>query len=242
MAPASQRFVRYELRTLDLEKARAFYQAVFGSDFWRQPPLSLSQLPERAVAMGAPAHWLGMIGVSAFDRILAGVLGAGAQPLGPRRDHGGVAQAAFRDPFGAVLGMTSEAPAAEVDPVAWRMLHVHDDAHAMTWYAAQFGWVAREADTFTAHDNQTARRQSFAWGPEEDAAGSVANTARLTGVHTHWLYYFRVPNLADAAARVQDQGGTTLPAAETASGDRLAACEDSQGAAFGLFQSSAHTG
>jgi uncharacterized protein len=130
--PAS-RFRRYELRTTDLEGARAFYAEVLGPEFW-DTDVSLIALPERAAAHGAPPHWLGQIGLgqmglghiglpeqlTAVQPTVAGVEAAahqlvarGAQQLGPlHRAHDGSELAALRDPFGAVLALRHEVPSA----------------------------------------------------------------------------------------------------------------------------------
>jgi len=67
----------------------------------------------------------------------------------------------------------------------------------------------------------------------------MANTARAAGVHPHWLFYFSVADLEAAMAAARAHCGHA-PASATvlANGDRLTACEDGQGAAFGLYQAS----
>ena len=60
--------------------------------------------------------------------------------------------------------------------------------------------------------------------------------ASLPGVHTQWLFFFRTADLETSLAKVRAHGGLTLPAARTPRGDLVAACDDPQGAAFGLYQ------
>jgi predicted enzyme related to lactoylglutathione lyase len=55
-------------------------------------------------------------------------------------------------------------------------------------------------------------------------------------VHAQWLYFFRTMDLDRALARVRELGGLTLPPSTTPDGHFLAACDDPQGAAFGLYQ------
>lgn len=69
------------------------------------------------------------------------------------------------------------------------------------------------------------------------SVGSVANTAPAAGVHTHWLYFFPVADLDGSLALVQVKGGKTLAPVDLPNGDRLADCDDPQGAAFGLIMS-----
>jgi predicted enzyme related to lactoylglutathione lyase len=57
-----------------------------------------------------------------------------------------------------------------------------------------------------------------------------------SSVHVHWLFYFSVANLDDAIAKVRANGGNPQSAVVLPNGDRIARCEDPQGAAFGLLQ------
>jgi predicted enzyme related to lactoylglutathione lyase len=117
--------------------------------------------------------------------------------------------------------------------VVWRMLHVKDEAGAFAVYGDVFGWTP--IDTRLANGR---REQAFAWDAGGIAAGSIANTASLPGVHAHWMFFFATNALDDALTRVHEAGGLTLPVIERADGSRVAPCEDPQRAAFGLYQGS----
>ena len=58
----ANRFRRYELRTTDLEGARAFYADLFGDRFWAGA-IEVAALPAAAAARGAPPYWLGHVAV-----------------------------------------------------------------------------------------------------------------------------------------------------------------------------------
>ena len=66
-------FARYDLRTTDPDAARRFYAVVLGLDFdapaAADEPETLAVWPlhDQARARGAPAHWLGNIGVTDVD-------------------------------------------------------------------------------------------------------------------------------------------------------------------------------
>ncbi len=64
----------------------------------------------------------------------------------------------------------------------------------------------------------------------------MANTARLPDIHPQWLFYFRVANIEAALATVRARGGAVVGPMPTSSGDLVAACNDPQGAAFGLYE------
>jgi uncharacterized protein len=242
--PAS-RFRRYELRTTDLEGARAFYAEVLGPEFWGTD-VSLIALPERAAARGAPPHWLGHIGLAeqtAAQPTAAGVeaaahqlVGRGAQPLGPvHRAHDGSEVAVLRDPFGAVLALRHEVPSAPAaSRVAWHQLHTRDLEQTFAWYGAQFAWAPRERLDLGP---ELGAHQTFAWEEGGPSVGGISNLALQPHIHPHWLFFFRVADLDTALARARARGGRMLDPIQTVHGNLIAAGEDPQGAAFGLCQS-----
>jgi uncharacterized protein len=290
-------FCAYHLRTTDVESARAFYAEVLGFDFPVQggPALAGGRLQvwplhEQARARGAPAHWLGFIGVSDLAATVEKLLGHGAQLLGPPmlRGEDGEAFAILRDPCEAVVGVREIAPepastlasasasasrerdgglasaspsalalasasasesalaasSTNLEPagvVAWHQLHSRDRDRSWAVYAELFGWTSRTGDINVEHDGghePEGGYRMFRWQGMERAkdVGSMANTARLPGVHAHWLYYFPVDNLDTTLAKVTARGGLALPPVTLPNGDRLAACEDAQKAAFGVVQ------
>jgi predicted enzyme related to lactoylglutathione lyase len=77
----------------------------------------------------------------------------------------------------------------------------------------------------------------FAWDDSGRSRGVVTDGARAPGIHAQWMFCFRVTDLAAASATVRGLGGLALPVQPTSAGDLVAACEDPQGGAFGLFQS-----
>ncbi|HWA70844.1 MAG TPA: VOC family protein [Polyangiaceae bacterium] len=228
------RFVRYELRTTDVRAARAFYSDLFGPDVWGSH-VSVGQLPERAAAHGAPAHWLGHLAV-ADSMVTASQLAAlGGAQLGPlERNSAGQARVVMKDPFGAVLALNEDGSRAEGSPVAWHILNVTDHERALSVYSNLFGWYRGEPVT-PAIDGVAARLFSFS--DAEPSAGAIANTARLPGVHTHWMLHFATPDIERSAARVRALGGKVVGVVQLRPGDYIAACDDAQGAAFGLWQS-----
>ena len=77
---------------------------------------------------------------------------------------------------------------------------------------------------------------SFHWEAGGPRVGVFADIEGRRGVHAHWLFHFRVPSLDAAIARVKAGGGVALDPLELPSGDRMAVCDDPQGAAFALHQ------
>jgi predicted enzyme related to lactoylglutathione lyase len=228
-------FSRYELRTTDVEGAKAFYRQLFGAAFWADS-VAVVPLPERAAERGAPAHWLGLVTVPDVEESVGAMLALGGEALGPPQPGpDGRLRAALRDPFGAVVGVCAKAAApneAVPAPVAWHLLNVDDQEKAFAAYAALFGWVGTEVRDL----GEAGCHQMFSWDGSGTNAGSVANTARRPGVHTHWLYHFGVADIGETTAKVTALGGRALGPWPTVSGDLVVACDDPQGAAFGLHQ------
>ncbi len=226
------RFVRYELRALDLEAARAFYADLFGPDFWG-PGVSLARLPEPAIARGAAPHWLGHLGAGDVEGAAERLVALGAERLGPTARTPSSSSAVLRDPFGAVVAVSSETEPAREGLVAAHVLHASDHERALTAYSALFGWTPLDLVDYGPGEG---RHRGFAWGPRGERAGSVSNAASLPGVHAQWLFFFPVPRLDERLALVRARGGLALAPKETAEGDRVAACDDPQGAAFAMLE------
>jgi predicted enzyme related to lactoylglutathione lyase len=220
------RFCYYELRTTDVDAGRAFYTTVLGHAFLAAG-IAIGPLPAAALARGAVPHWLGHIRVDDVPGTAQRFIGQGATPLGPAT----ASAAALRDPSGAVLALSSSVACPDVDAVAWHVLHAKDEQAAFAMYAGLFGWTIRN----TSDAGSFAQHQAFGWTGGTQPAGIIAGSAALPGMHAHWLFFFPTADLDAALNAVRAQRGRTLPVI-TAYGQRLAPCEDAQGAAFGLSQ------
>lgn len=231
-------FVRYELRSRDVDAARSFYTHVFGEQLW-SAEISVSLLPEQAAARGAPAHWLGHLSAPDVTAALARIVARGGQQLGPVRPVAtGGALAVVRDPFGAVFAVSSNSPgvtsgsAAHPSAVSWRTLHVVDVDAALGWYSELFGWAPKEEVVW---GGALGRQRAFAWTDGAAAVGTIADTARMPQVHPHWMYCFEAADLDAQLALVRKHGGTTLGPIRLPDGTSVAPCEDAGRAAFALY-------
>ncbi|HTV03649.1 MAG TPA: VOC family protein [Luteitalea sp.] len=226
------RFCRYALRTTDVTSASDFYRGVFGDRFWSEG-VAVAELPAQAAARGAPAHWLGEIAVDGVDNVARRFIERGASRLGPPPSGHGDTRVVLRDPFGAILALTSRSLTPRSTSVAWHMLCARDEATAFATYAELFDWQSLG----TLDQGATGGRHVlFSWDGSVDVAGSVCDLATRPGVHAQWLFFFATANLDDALARVRANGGLTLAVSDTPQGHRVAPCEDPQGAAFALIQ------
>jgi uncharacterized protein len=221
------RFCSYELRTTDPDAARTFYEAVIGGDL---PPIG--PLTERARSLGAPAHWLGHVAVPELEKTVARFLAEGGVELGARaRLPDGGELVVLRDPFGSVIAVR---PLTETSSglVGWHQLHTVDHEKAFDFYNACFGW--RGVDALAQGDN---RWLVFAWDSVHPPAGTIGNSARLSHVHPHWLYYFEVPSLDDALEKAKQRGAELLRGPiRLRTGSRIAVLHDLQRAELGLLE------
>ncbi len=222
------RFSHYVLRTTDVEAASAFYEAAIG-----RKGDGITPLPQAAVARGAPPHWLGHVdvgGLGGAESAAARFVARGAMRLGP---PGGAGKAVvLRDPGGAVLALTSAAADASAAEVAWHQLNTSAEATAAKNYAELLGWAIGDSVDLGEHG----RHRPFAFGAQEPNVGVLSALEGRAGVHPHWLFFFSVPSLDPAIERVRLHGGLVIGSLRLPNGARIAACDDPQGAAFGLIE------
>lgn len=222
------RFRRFELRTTDVAAARAFYAALLGED-----GADIVPLPAEAAARGARAHWLGHLGVEEVERTARAFAGLGAARLGPTRptaDGGEVAL--VRDPGGAVVALATPPSGPTRDDVVWQVLNTGGLERCIASYRELFGWHFAERVDLGA----LGVFHPFAWQPGGANVGSMSDITQRPGVHPHWLFHFRVAALETALARVRAAGGVVMGPIALPGGERLAVCDDPQGAAFALWE------
>jgi predicted enzyme related to lactoylglutathione lyase len=221
------RFSRFLLRTTDVSAATRFYDAVL-----EHRGDGILPLPEAAIARGARPHWLGLIDVSGLggaEAVAARFVERGATRLGPPPGTGDFA--VLRDPGGAIVAVTDRSGQSSAG-VAWHQLNTRDPIRAAESYSALFGW------SFNAKLDlgQLGQHERFAFGAGEPNAGLLSDIEGRPEVHTHWLFFFTVRSLDAALERVVEQGGIVIGPFGLPNGVRVAACDDPQGAAFGIIE------
>jgi predicted enzyme related to lactoylglutathione lyase len=225
------RFGRYELLTTDVAAAGTFYSQVFGAHFWGAD-FTLANLPEPARARGAKPHFRGQLGVTDVEGTLQRFLADGSTQLGPPRHELNATRVGLKDPFGAILTLTSETIPPPRSLVAWHLMATLDHESAFAWYSELFAWKSTGTVDLLEHG----QHQLFSWDEAGATVGSISNVARSPHIHTQWLFYFRVDDIERAAARVTELGGLALPTMRGVNGAIMTACDDAQGGAFGLYQ------
>jgi uncharacterized protein len=225
-------FCRYELRSTDVEAARDFYAALFGDGFLGAG-IDIAPLPAAAAARGVPGYWLGHIAVDDVVPPMYRFLDAGATRLGaPPADGRDSAGVVLRDPSGAIVALTLAGAPPGSDRIAWHLHVSRDEERAFGLYEGILGWTALDRQDL----GERGRHVTFTWGGRRTAVGSACDMASRPHVHAQWLYFFATGDFDASIARVRELGGLALRPTTTADGHRVAACDDPQGAAFGLYE------
>lgn len=244
-------FVWYELMTTDAKAAEAFYTAVVG---WSakdagMPGMSytllsageaqvagMMTLPPEVCAAGGQPGWIGHIGVSDVDDYTRRVQQKGGKVHREPSDIPGIGRfSVVADPQGAPYMMFKGAgempePAAPMTPghIGWRELHAADGAKAFDFYSGLYGWQKRDAVDM----GPMGTYQTFAAGSGDAMGGMMTDTQ---GPAPYWLYYFSVPSITAATARIKDHGGQILHGPmEVPGGDWVVNGKDPQGVLFAL--------
>lgn len=250
-------FAWYELLTTDAAAARSFYRNVVG---WEAHDAStpafpysvfsagqtevggLMELPADALRMGAEPRWVGYVAVDDIDGTVERLKRLGGSVFVPPTDSNIGRVSIVADPqsatFGIVGALKRGEPAVEPPPpgrVGWHELLAADGTGAFAFYHELFGWQAapREQDRLDSY--QLVR------------AGELTTVGMFTKLPKapvpFWLYYFEVPDIALAAARVREGGGRVVQGPmELLGGSWIARCIDPQGAMFSLQGKTSQTG
>jgi predicted enzyme related to lactoylglutathione lyase len=247
------RFVWYELLTSDTDGAVEFYENVlgWGTEMWEGSgdPYQMwttghgsiggvMPLPPEAREAGAPPHWMAYVATSEVDATAALAAEMGAKVLVPAMDIPDVGRfCVLQDPAGAVFSVfrpEGDAPGhegpARVGEVSWHELMTDDQEEAFRFYSQLFGWEKGDAMDM----GEMGVYQIFQRAGAPDPLGGMMNKPAEMPVAA-WLYYVRVGDLDATLERVEANGGAVLNGPmEVPGGDRVAQCQDPQGAHFAV--------
>jgi predicted enzyme related to lactoylglutathione lyase len=211
-------FVRWTLRTSDVDAARSFYEALL-----EEGAPDVSELPANLRARGAKPHWLGYLATAELDPTIAAFVARGATRLG----NGEL----LRDPGGAILALTSARDRSRRD-VVWQQLLTSDPERAKRDYGELFGMTRGARVEVPPHG----AFDQFAWGADEPS-GAIGDITGKPHIHPQWLFFFRATDLERAMSHVRTQRGLVIDPSTLPDGRHVAVCEDPQGAQFALISS-----
>ena len=247
-------FFWYDVMTTDVTAAGDFYAKVVGWGVEEAPGdtgyrlftvsgpdgksrgvAGLMAIPEHA--KGMPPMWMGYIAADDVDAMAARLEQEGGQIMRPPCDVPGVIRfAVVGDNQGAgfliAKGLVAEAPPplpiTAMGNVGWRELYAGEWQSAFAFYEKLFGWT--KAESYEMGPMGT--YQLFATGAEP-VGGMMTKPPQIP--HPNWGFYFNVPAIEAAMARVKENGGTILNGPVEVPGNQwIAQALDPQGAYFGL--------
>jgi predicted enzyme related to lactoylglutathione lyase len=241
------RFVWHELLTSERDAAETFYCSVNG---WTGQDTGIAGIDYRLMnagsvpvagmmttPAGAPSQWLGYVGVDDVDATAEKAKGLGATLVKEPADIPNVGRfAVLLDPQGAPFALfrmgepsPQDRPTGMVPGhVGWNELHARDLDQAFAFYEALFGWRKAEAIPM----GPLGTYQLYAAG--EQVLGGMFKSPEASE-SARWLYYFNVPNIDAAIARLKEGGGTiTHDLAEVPGGAFIVQARDPQGVDFAL--------
>nr|NUR37889.1 VOC family protein [Sphingomonas sp.] len=250
-------FIWYELMTPDPEGAKTFYEAVVGWSISEGAPEfngyrmigrsdggnagGVLPLTDEMQQHGARPIWLGYICVPEVDRSVSAIEAAGGKALMPAFDIPNIGRIAMvTDPQGAPFYIMKPTPPAgreneqsdvfspdAVQRCSWNEITSTDPVVARKFYTDQFGWGA---DEFM--DMGELGEYRFL---EHNGTRIGALCGAMTGQHSKWRYYFRVPSIAAAKTTAEQKGGSIhMGPHQVPTGDWILIGSDPQGAEFAL--------
>lgn len=237
-----------DLYTSDLDKAKAFYQGLFGWTFEGGGPEFGGYITAHSGghpvvgvmantgAEGSPDGWTTYISSSQIETHVAAATTAGAQVIAPTMEVGPLgSMAVLIDPANVAFGIWQPGSffgfTAYNEPgsVSWNELHTTDFGVSTSFYPAVFGW---ELESLSDTDEF---RYSTAKVDGQVVAG-LSDDAAVESAPTHWAVYVNVADVDATLAKVVDLGGTVVrPAVDTPYG-RLAEISDPTGVPLSLMQ------
>jgi predicted enzyme related to lactoylglutathione lyase len=250
-----------DLGSPDLDASVGFYGAVLG---WDVPE---SENPEqtggyriaqqrgkaaagmmRLMQEGQPTAWTSYVSVGDADATAEAVRDAGGNVMAEPMDVMELGRMAiFADPTGAVFGVWQAGSFAGAELVnepgtfSWNELQTRDPDAAKSFYSDVFGWVFADQDMGEAGTYTTFRLADAEEG--QGIGGLLDMRGRIPDeVPPHWLTYFTVESCDATMEEAKGKGANVAFGPMDLPMGRLAILTDPQGAAFGIFESTAPAG
>jgi predicted enzyme related to lactoylglutathione lyase len=244
------RIVWHDLMTVDLEKSKQFYEALFGWTTFEQDmgPKGIYTVIQHGgqpiggmVATdprhGVLTHWLPYLTVGDVNGLCQriGKLD-GSVAVEPRGVVGTGSFAILQDPSGSVFsaievgdGMPGAARSLEPGNFAWDQLLTRDSDAMARFYAEVCGWSVDKHEM-----GELGYYGIFKIGDE--AVAGMLPIARDDKRKPGWLTYIAVDDIDEAAKKSQDLGAEILAGPDTVQGIvQFAVLRDNTDGAFGLF-------
>ncbi|MCU1442482.1 MAG: putative glyoxalase family protein [Cryobacterium sp.] len=234
-----------DLTSANTAAVRDFYSTLFGwttteaSDeygnyitFW-QDGEQVAGLTAPMPGIESPKAWMTYMSTADADATTRQAREAGAQVLAEPMTVGDQGRMAIlADSSGAVIGLWQSAEHTgygrygEVGTPVWHELITKDFDAATAFYENVFGWELQPL-------SDTAEFRYSTFGPGGMIGGIYDGAASLSGNEpSNWSVYFGVPDVAGAAARVAQLGGTVLREPWDSEYGTFSQVSDPEGAVF----------
>lgn len=252
MPNAHGEYIWYELMTPDPEGAKKFYDDVVGWNIGAKPDGEMDYrmigcgegfvggvlgLSDAMIAGGAFPTWLGYIGVDDVDAATKAAADSGATVTMQPFDIPAGRIAMISDPQGAAIylmrgavegGTSTVFSETELGHCGWNELVTSDSEAALDFYTSNFNWSRPEPMDM----GPMGKYHFIASG--DTTIGAVCGPMPDMGA-PKWNYYFRVPSIEAAVAKVNAGGGSvSMGPHEVPGGDWIIIGNDPQGATFCL--------
>jgi len=187
----------------------------------------------------APSAWMVYIGTDDAEAVAKKVEAAGGKVVAPPFDVGDAGRmAVFQDPAGAHIAVWQPKDMAgagvmfEPGSYAWAELNARGVEKAKPFYTTVFGWGEKVSPMGEGVPPYTEFQQGG-----KSIAGAMEMVAMVPAeVPSHWMIYFGVDDVDQAAQKATGLGGRELAAPQDFPGGRFAILMDPQGAAFGILK------
>jgi predicted enzyme related to lactoylglutathione lyase len=249
--PAKGRFIWYELKTKDTEKALSFYTKLLGWNVKKQDMGELGTYTMVGVGetlmagvvplkeTNLPSHWITYVTVPDVDAAAVKTEELGGKVVIPPTDIPNEGRfTAIVDPQGATIypfkSVNELPPEMDGPPPAgvfcWNELLTSDPAAASRFYQEIFGW-----STTSEEMGEMGTYWMFKRGEKEEA-GAMKMPPQAEAP-PHWLPYIAVNDVDATAKNCEDLGGKVYCKPTDIPGiGRFAVLADPEGADFAVFK------
>ena len=241
-----------DLSSADSAKSRDFYSKLFG---WQ---IDVNPDPQyggygRATLQGRdaagitptqtkeqPTAWNFYIHTDDVDATTRAVEAAGGKVAMQPLDVGDQGRmAVFQDPTGAYISVWQPTrmggfEAQGSNSFGWAELNARGIQKAIPFYEKVFGWTTKSSTVPGGPDYH-----EFQVDGTSIAGATDMNPTAAPSTPSHWLVYFDVDDVPTAAKKAIGLGAREIVPAQSYPGGDFAVLADPNGAAFGLFKSTA---
>lgn len=239
------RFVWHDHSSNDPDKARSFYNELFG---WESDVVQIQGFEYPMIKAndqthggfgpaqgGAPPHWLGHVLVDDADAAAERAKGAGGTVITGPMDIPNVGRfAVIQDPQGAVFSVFASAgePQTPEGVFVWNELVTTDIDTAKRFYGEVVGWSAKDMD----NPGDTPGAYTVFLNGEEQRGGAYPRPPEMDAP-PHWMLYVGSSDVDSDTKKAKKLGAQVyMEPFDVPTVGRLSIIADPTGAVFGIFQ------